>query len=232
LSNQNHALARSGRVRLSAFALVLMAVCTMCLALAGCATPSPTDVTKQAVEAVKAQDADALAKVYAGDASNVKNEMLASNSESKELADSADLTDDQQQVVEDFSSKLYDFDYTLSDEAIDGDTATVKVTVNTYNFGSIFSKAVQDTLSAAFMYAFSSDHDAAQKATTQAFIDSLDTQLKGLTDKDKSTTATVSLQKQDGKWVVQPFDNEFYNAVTGGMFDASANLEKAFGSNS
>lgn len=90
----------------------------------------------------------------------------------------------------------------------------------------------QDALSTALTYMFSNDQDAAQKATTQAMIDSLDTQMKSLTDKDKSATATVSLQKQDGNWVVQPFDADFYNALTGGAYDLSNNMQKSFGSNS
>lgn len=231
--NENVAsTARAKSLRYLVLAAGIAVLCALCIGLAGCGGPSPTDVTKQAIEAVKAQDTDALAKVYAGDAANISTDMFASTPESEELSDSSDLTDDQQQVVKDFYGKLLDFDYTVSDEQIDGDSATVKVTVNTYNFGSIFSKAVQDTLSTAFMYAFSTDQDAAQKATTQAMIDSLDTQMKSLTDKDKSATATVSLEKQDGNWVVQPFDGDFYNALTGGAYDLSNNMQKSFGSNS
>lgn len=231
--NENVAsTARAKSLRHLVLAAGIAVLCALCIGLAGCGGPSPTDVTKQAIEAVKAQDTDALAKVYAGDAANISTDMFASTPESEELADSSDLTDDQQQVVKDFYGKLLDFDYTVSDEQIDGDSATVKVTVNTYNFGSVFSKAVQDTLSTAFMYAFSTDQDAAQKATTQAMIDSLDTQMKSLTDKDKSATATVSLEKQDGNWVVQPFDGDFYNALTGGAYDLSNNMQKSFGSNS
>lgn len=231
--NENVAsTARAKSLRHLVLAAGIAVLCALCIGLAGCGGPSPTDVTKQAIEAVKAQDTDALAKVYAGDAANISTDMFASTTESEELADSSDLTDDQQQVVKDFYGKLLDFDYTVSDEQVDGDSATVKVTVNTYNFGSIFSKAVQDTLSTAFMYMFSTDQDAAQKATTQAMIDSLDTQMKSLTDKDKSATATVSLEKQDGNWVVQPFDGDFYNALTGGAYDLSNNMQKSFGSNS
>lgn len=231
--NENVAsTARAKSLRHLVLAAGIAVLCALCIGLAGCGGPSPTDVTKQAIEAVKAQDTDALAKVYAGDAANISTDMFASTPENEELADSSDLTDDQQQVVKDFYSKLLDFDYTVSDEQIDGDSATVKVTVNTYNFGSVFSKAVQDTLSTAFMYAFSTDQDAAQKATTQAMVDSLDTQMKSLTDKDKSATATVSLEKQDGNWVVQPFDGDFYNALTGGAYDLSNNMQKSFGSNS
>lgn len=224
--------ARARGLRHLVLAVGIAVLCALCIGLMGCGGPSPTDVTKQAIEAVKAQDTDALAKVYAGGAANISTDMFASTSEGEELADSSDLTDDQQQVVKDFYSKLLDFDYTLSDEQIDGDSATVKVTINTYNFGNALNKVFQDALSTAFMYMFSTDQDAAQNATTQAMIDSLDTQMKSLTDKDKSATATVSLEKQDGNWVVQPFDGDFYNAMTGGAYDLSNNMQKSFGSNS
>lgn len=231
--NENVAsTARAKSLRHLVLAAGIAVLCALCIGLVGCGGPSPTDVTKQAIEAVKAQDTDALAKVYAGDAANISTDMFASTPESEELADSSDLTDDQQQVVKDFYSKLLDFDYTVSDEQIDGDSATVKVTVNTYNFGNALNKVFQDAVSTAFMYMFSTDQDAAQKATTQAMIDSLDTQMKSLTDKDKSATATVSLEKQDGNWVVQPFDGDFYNALTGGAYDLSNNMQKSFGSNS
>ena len=135
--------ARTRGLRHLVLAVGIAVLCALCIGLVGCGGPSPTDVTKQAIEAVKAQDTDALAKVYAGGAANISTDMFASTSEGEELADSSDLT-----------------------------------------------------------------------------------------DKDKSATATVSLEKQDGNWVVQPFDGDFYNALTGGAYDLSNNMQKSFGSNS
>lgn len=115
--NENVAsTAHAKSLRHLALAAGIAVLCALSISLVGCGGPSPTDVTKQAIEAVKAQDTDALAKVYAGDAANISTDMFASTSEGEELADSSDLTDDQQQVVKDFYSKLLDFDYTLSDE--------------------------------------------------------------------------------------------------------------------
>lgn len=218
--------------RMFGIAAALVAACFMCVALAGCSGPTPTDTVKQAMEAIKAQNTDNLAQVYSGDASSISSEMMGSDSTSDSLSDTSDLTDSQKQVYDKLKQMFYDFDYTLSDEQIDGDTATVKVTVKAHDMGSAFSKAVSDTMSTALMYAFSSDQEAAKKATTDALYDALDTQLDAHTDKDTTNTATVTLHKQDGKWKIDSFDNEFYNAISGGLVDTISNMNSAFGSSS
>lgn len=113
--------------------------------------------------------------------------------------------------------KVLEFEYEFGEEKIDGDTATVETTITTYPFGDIFTAVITDFLTQAFANPNMSEDDMS-KMMDQLLMDKMDA-----AEKSYKETITISLAKEDGKWVVQESD-EMANALTGGMLDFAASM--------
>ena len=197
----------------------------MLAALGACgpSIPTPTETADTFLTAVKAQDNETLATVYAGDGLDLLEK--AAEADESEIADEdSGLT---RIYEEQMIPRMLDFDYELSNEQIDGDTATVDVKFTAYNIGDAFTAFFSDYLSQALMLAFSdpSEEDLDALAATV-----LSGKLADLTEKTYETTATLSLSMQDGKWVVDEIrtGDEIVDGLTGGLMTAFANMEDAF----
>ena len=97
---------------------------------------SPTEVATSFLEALIAQDEEALEKVYSGDWSEDGGLTATLNS--------ADLGGMSKETAEKFVGKVLEFDYAFGEETINDDKATVDVTITTYNFTSMFSDMLTD----------------------------------------------------------------------------------------
>lgn len=200
------------RKTLTGIMILMMAFC-----LCGCGEKSPSDVVKDAFEAMKTQDAETVNLLYGGDDVDF-NQMFGENSVDSSL-------DEENQAL--LMEKFLDFGYTIDDEQINGDKATVTVTITTYDFDTAFQDYMREALTTAFSYAFS---DASDDEINQAINASLSTILNGLTEKDKVQTATLSLTKSDDGWIIDDFtDNtEFIDAITGGAYSTVKNMSDSF----
>lgn len=116
-------------------------------------------------------------------------------------------------------NKLLEFEYELGEETINDDTATVETTITTYPFGDIFSTVMAQLLTEA-----SSNPDITEEETN-ALIDKF--LLEGLekAEKDYTETATITLSKEAGIWVVQD-DETMANALTGGIYNWTSNIDE------
>ena len=196
---------------------VLLAV-VMCSALFACgSSPTPSDVVKTYLDAVKAQDQEAAAKVYAGDAGDAQFDASALSGEdglSEEFGKS-------------MGEKLAAFEYTVKDETVDGDKATVNVSLKTYNFGEVFSAAMNDYLSQAITLLFSNaSEDEINSLMEKIFTEKLDAATLTY-----ESDATIALTKTDDGWMIDEFgsDSDFLNAMSGGMVDYLQELGSSLG---
>lgn len=202
---------------------VILAVFTTVFFLAGCSsTPIPTQTTDTFLQALKAQDSETMAEVFAGEKIDLLD-AVSDEEEDTEAADSGLTKIYEEQMV----PKMLDFDYELSNEVIDGDKATVDVKISTYRIGDAFTAFFSDYLSQAFILAFSdaSEEDMDTLATTI-----LTGKLADLTEKSYEKTATISLTNKGGKWVVDMLDtnDDFLDAVTGGLLTSFGSMEDMF----
>ncbi|WP_130862162.1 DUF4878 domain-containing protein [Bacilliculturomica massiliensis] len=188
------------------FAVLLAAA--MCFALFACGSdPTPSDVVKSYLDAVKAQDQEAIAKVYAGEAKDA-------------LFDAGDLGEEDE-MSEAFDKSMGDkfaaFEYTVKDEKVDGDKATVNVTLKTYNFGEVFSAAIEEYMSQAIALLFS---DASEEEM-DALMEKIFTEKLEAASLDYESDAAIDLTKTDEGWKIDKFgdDSDFLNAVSGGLAD-------------
>lgn len=197
----------------------LLLILALVLSFSACSTPSPTEVTTAFLQAVKEQNTEDMAGLYAE----------GSWSLSEEAGEEADLEEDDelsQYFMDEVFPKLLEFDYEVLEEKIDGEKAAVDVKITTYNLGDIFTAFVGEYLAQAFALAFSdADEDAITALGTSLFKEKT-------ADMEKTYTETVSipLSQVDGAWVVDEIDEEspFINALTGGLVDAADTLENSF----
>lgn len=203
---------------------IVIAVFASMIFLGGCSlTPSPTKTVDTFLQAVKTQDGEALADVYGAGELDLFDKVA----ESDENAEEEETDDELTKVYEEqIVPKMLDFDYELSNEQIDGDKATVDVTVKTYSLGDAFTAFFSDFVSQAFMLAFS---DASDEQVDALATTILSGKIADLTEKTYEKTTTISLTKADGKWVVDPLEtgSDAVDALTGGLVTAFKNMDNA-----
>ena len=210
--------------------LVLMSAFFM---LGGCGSgseseSSPSDTVDAFLQAVKAQDEEAMAKVYSGgsfdllDATSAAGEEEATieGEESTEIG----MTD---AIDESMRPLLQDFDYEITNEQIDGDTATVDAEVTTYPVGEAFSAYFSEYLEKSLDMVM---EDASTEEMDQLAFDILSEKLSGLTEKTYKGAVTLTLTKSDGKWMVDKIEkgSETADVLTGGLVTAINNMDDAF----
>ena len=200
---------------------VLVAVSLLVLTFCACGTPSPTETADKFLTALKTQDSETLASVYEGESLDLLDD--TEKEENDLLGD--DFSDE---LMDDVSKKILDFDYELSDEEINEETATVKMTINTYNLGSAMSDFMEEYISQAFVKALSgaSEEEIEELANT-LFAEQIEK-----VEKDYTGTVTLNLTKSDDGWKVNRIedDSEVLNALLGGLVDSMEKLSEDFGS--
>ena len=213
----------------------VVALLAMSVAIVGCSSaPTPTETVDNALKALKAEDYETLAKYYNGDMSSLQDpEKALQEAGSSDLGldtSTNELTAEQKEIGEELVAKALDFDYTLSNEKVDGDKATVDVTITTYDFGTaateFLSKYMTQALASALTGKMSEDD-----YTDQAFK-LLKEQIDKLGNKDTSATVAVGLTKDsEGSWKVDDLEenSEFADALLGGMASKIADLANSLG---
>ena len=115
--------------------------------------------------------------------------------------------------------KILEFEYEIGEEKVDGDSATVELTVTTYPFGDIFTDLLTKIMSSGEELA-----NMTEDELNDWIGDTLTEMLDGA-EKTYTETISVPLELEDDQWVVQE-DEDFANAITGGMMDfANSALE-------
>ena len=150
---------------------------------------TPTLTADAFLKALKAQDLEALEQVYEGD---VKDFSLA-----EEIDDPTMLA-----LAEKAMEKMLDFDYTLDNEQINGNNATVDVLFKTYDFEGIF------------------------KDLTDSILEALKS-----AKKDKDISVPLKLVKKGGKWMVKDLNksDDLMFALSGGIGKFYEGIGKLFG---
>ena len=199
--------------------LSLLLIAALVLSFTACDTPSPTEVTTSFLQAIKEQNTEAVASVYAD-----SNFSIA-----EVLGEEADLESEDEiskYFTDEVFPKLLEFDYEVLEEKIDGEKATVDVKITTYTLGDAFTAFFGDYLTQAFALAFG---DASDEAMESLAISLLKEKI-GAMEKTYSETVTIALSQKDGAWVIDELDDDspFVNAVLGGMIKSVETLEGAF----
>lgn len=188
------------------FVSVILAISLMAAMLAGCGgEQSPTDAVKEKIESYKTNAESLLNR-----------------------DDDSDVMD----LGEDVGKKLVDlimgFEYTVDNEVIDSNKATVDVTIKTCEIGDMFKNAMGNYFTQAFGLALggASEEEMEEKAL-EAFTTAID---EMSSKKTFEKTFTVNLTQGDDGWKVEDLDanEEFLNAVTGGLMEVVSDMDNWF----
>ena len=193
----------------------------LCLCACGPKIPTPTETADTFLTALKTQDDETLATVYAASEIDLIDK-TAETEDSEEADEDSAMT---RISEEELLPKILDFDYELSNEQIDGEKATVDVKVTTYRLGDAFTSFYSEFLSQALMLAFS---DASEEEMDSLGATILSGKLADLTEKSYEKTVTLSLSMKDDKWIVDELEtgDDVVDALTGGLVTAMESMEE------
>ena len=198
--------------------LALALVIVLALAMTACggsgaSADTPTDAANAFLKAVQEQDTDAMAKVYQGDPAEMD---LIGDTE----MDSKDIPAELSALL---SEQMQQFEYEVSNEVVDEDTATVDVKITTVNIGKAFEDSINEFMEKAMAGEISSDttEEELTKQLYAAFQEKL-----AAAEKDYEGTAVLNLTNVDGKWMVDQISqtDPLVNCLTGGLMDYSNSL--------
>ena len=202
--------------------VIVAMVMALAFALAGCSMgPSPTEVTKGALDALKAQDHETLQTYIAGTPEELGVDALATGFAG---AEGGSQTEAQKAFAEKFNKVAADFDYEMGAEAIDGDTATVEVTITSHDMAAVVQDAMEEYLTEAFARAFDSpSEEEMADLFAQVFAKKLDPDA----EKTHVATTTFNLSKVDGEWKLDKLSEDNADCIFGGLLSAMNSINSS-----
>lgn len=195
--------------------LKLFLVVGLCVSLVGCSAPKkepqPKDTVADLLDSYKAQDFEKVSTFFSDDL--IDQEDLNLN----------DIPESQKELQQLVYDKLTDIDYTIDEETVNDNQATVKVTITANNVGTQLTKGIGEAFTLAFSLGFSgATEEEIEKQTTEAMFAPLKECEKNLT-----YTVDVNLEKDsEGKWIISDDNKALVNAMSGGLLDVVEELEQ------
>ena len=129
-------------------------------------------------------------------------------------------------VLGEFADKMSEFEFKIGDVKKDGDRATVKVTIKTYDFGNGVKKAAENAKSKAESLA--KEGKSAQEIQKQILVDVFKDMISNATDGGKSFSREIEIKmaKTNKEWKIDTMSVvDINNAVLADMQKAAANLK-------
>ncbi|MBQ9057713.1 MAG: hypothetical protein IJ125_00850 [Atopobiaceae bacterium] len=206
------------------FASVLAVVLVALVCVVGCsaAPVSPSATVTKALNAVKGKDFDKLKECFVS--SENSDSVIDSVKNSAPGLSTSYEDPDIQKIVNGLLDKLLSFDYELGSESVDGDHATVDVTIKTYDMGTAFTDAFKDYIGKGIGAALSG---ASQEEMTKMFAESIEQALNSQGAMNYSAKTQVNLTKVENDWKIDDVSEDNLDALFGGVM---SNL-KSFASN-
>ena len=189
---------------------LLLSLCVLCLLVCGCSqTAKPSNTVD----------------IFLKEGKNAGNNNLADlGLDSLEGETGMDFDEE---TLTSLVNAIGDYDYVVNSEKEDGDTATVNVTITTYDFSEWIVNALTESISQAFALALTGEtsDEAINEVMNKVFKEQTDAVIAA--GKTKSTTVDIICKKVDGNWVV---DEEasgvaLADALSGGMLSSMEGLE-------
>ena len=189
-------------------AALLILVMSLSTAACGAKEPSPTEVLDTYLKTIQTEGFD-QAGISSSD------------------LDMDDLSESDSDLVDSLKGKMQEFEYELSNEQIDGDSATVDLKVNTYGFGAMLT----EVLTEYFQQAITMSYSGAGGEELEAFLNNLFREKVDNLEKTFEKTVTVELVKGEEGWEVKDKTgtNPMFDALLGGMFSSIESMNTMLG---
>lgn len=194
--------------------ITIMAVIAILLSASGCSNAnSPKAVVERKIAEIKRDPLKALGSLE-------PDEEKFSSIDSKEA----------KALMAQLGKMINKIKYTVSNEQINGDSATVDVHFTSYDFGTSFGETLMSYFGQALMMAFSgaSEEDMEKKLYEIWLSDLKKLEQQGLS---KESDYTVRLNKKDGQWETDVINEDFVNAFMGDILSAFNKLSQSVDGN-
>ena len=179
--------------------------------LAGCTT-KPTNVVNNYLDDVKSKGIDITSIIEESSDEDTLKE-LNSDRLSNEYTD---------EVYEKLGDKLKDLKYKVNSENIDGDTATVNVTVTGPDFNNVIKEVIKEAFSYILGQAFSGKQ-MTEEETNKYVIDLFTKHIDEAESSER--TKDIKLKKVDNKWQIT-YDEDLLTLLTGINSDSFDDLNQ------
>ncbi len=206
------------------FAILLMI--TMVFTFTSCGgasnTPAdqltPTETAEKFLAGLKAKDLEAVEEYYEGDIGDLN---MLEEDDDPAMAD----------VINAMVDKIFDFEYVLGNEKIDGDSATVEAEITSYDFGGIIQEIMGGLMEDAIALGLTGMSQEEMEAEINELIGSKFKEALDNAPKDHTIKVDMELVKKDGKWLVKDLasSQDFLNAISGGLMELAESLQAAEG---
>lgn len=208
---------RRNTLTLSLFVLlILSAVLLLSSCGKGASEDGPEAAADSFLQGIKAGDSEAISRTYAGEDFDLE-ESFASV---KALAGTVEGGEEAMDLL---LTRLQDFDYKLSREKIEGDKATVKVRITTYDFGDAMTDFLTDYMIESSTLSLQGGSSEEMKTSAvRLFTETME----ALKEKDYEEDTVLHMTKTDGSWKVDALspDSEFLNVLSGGLAQSALEL--------
>lgn len=189
--------------KLRAGALLLIAIIST--TIIGCSGNTPTKVVEKFFGEIQK--------------SNLQTDLLLTeNAQSKIEETEGEFTQDTQKKLQDVMAKLT---FKVNSEKIEGETATVNVTVNSMDLAEVYKNVMKDAVE--YIFSTSLGGEEMSEEEEKAYFDKLFNQNLDKTIYNEKT-GDISLEKIDGKWKIAE-DNVLIALVLGIDLSAFENLQ-------
>ncbi|NLX76753.1 MAG: DUF5105 domain-containing protein [Clostridiaceae bacterium] len=171
---------------------------------------APDEAVKNALTAVKNIDWKTVQKYFG-------TEELFNGS------DSGDLTEDEETLRLIFGN----LDFNIISADVNKNTATVKTELTNVDMSKIFEEYFQEAMALALENAFAGDDTMSDEELEAQIFQLLIDLLEREGNETVTSTVDIKLSKQGNSWIIDA-DDEFLDAMMGGLFSLSEELEDTF----
>ena len=200
--------------------VVLMIFVTVFFA-AACGGASPGEAVTNMLSGIKERNTRAISDYYLGNAADFKESAVV-----KSFTVGYDsLNISQKKTLKAFTAKLLGFDYKVGKEKINGKTATVKVSVNTYDFYTAMNNIMVEYRKQAVKDSLAGETINDGKLT-EALVSAVKTETGKLTAKNKTASVEFKLTRVRGKWRVNELSKKQLDTLYGGLAKSITAINK------
>lgn len=187
------------RFRWMAIIVAMLMVC------AGCSEkekqPTPTDVTKQFLTAIQKQDETAL-KTY--------SQWNLASMKSLQMQDEDYIDGIDHELQKAAHDTMYGFQFTIKKETIKDKNAQVAIILKTKDIRNAVKKGMKEAEKK--VEKLSKDKNFSDQKAQQEILTTLYTYIRD-SKEEKEQTVTISLQQNDGVWIVKKENQELEKAL-------------------
>lgn len=187
------------RFRWMAIIVAMLMVC------AGCSEkekqPTPTDVTKQFLTAIQKQDETAL---------KTSSQWNLASMKSLQMQDEDYIDGIDHELQKAAHDTMYEFQFTIKKETIKDKNAQVAIILKTKDIRNAVKKGMKEAEKK--VEKLSKDKNFSDQKAQQEILTTLYTYIRD-SKEEKEQTVTISLQQNDGVWIVKKENQELEKAL-------------------